>query len=493
MTAPVLRLLSHDDLIRIHETSLRILDEIGMQIEHRGAQALLDGAGARVDRATNRVHFPPELVERCRVQIPKQFTYQGRTPEFDWTASLDGGIGARNTGGCSYWVDPETGEHRPARLADWRAFCTLTDALPNVRALANMICSDVPPRTTDLHSLRTLLEAQRKCSVHGAVSATSWRYQIEMLIAVRGSREALVERPLIHHMVPPINPLFLGFDYAEQILLACEYQIPIDIPVMSIVGMTSPVTLAGTLAQTLAEELGTATLIQTARPGHPMAFFIDPVVANMRSGQALTAAPESALLVGAICQLGTELFGLPTEAVGLYSDGYSAAQTMGHKYQGVLFQALSGGKMFVGAGCTESISTLSPSQIVIDDELMTIATRWLKGITVDDETLAFDVLSEVGPRGEFLSEDHTVKFLRAGELVDLPISEREGRRDLWELAGRPTLESRALDRARTILATHLVPPLPDDVLRELARISGAADKELAGDPKPGETLAAAIH
>jgi trimethylamine--corrinoid protein Co-methyltransferase len=262
---------------------------------------------------------------------------------------------------------------------------------------------------------------------------------------------------------------------------------------MSIVGMTSPVTLAGTLAQNLAEELAAATLIQTARPGHPMAFFLDPVVANMRSGQALTAAPESALLLGAICQLGTELFGLPTEAVGLYSDGYSAAQTMGHKYQSVMFQALAGGKLFVGAGCTESISTLSPSQLVIDDELMTIATRWLRGITVNDDTLAVDALAEVGPRGEFLSEDHTVRHMRAGELVDLPLSERDGRRDLWEMAGRQTLESRAGDRARSILATHEVPPLPDDVLRELARIGKAADEELANGPKPGGALAAALH
>jgi trimethylamine---corrinoid protein Co-methyltransferase len=493
MTAPMLRILSHEDLEKIHQAALRILDEIGMEIAHPRAHDLLEGAGARVDRASNRVKLPPELVERSRLQIPKQYTYHGRTPEFDWTASVDGGIGARNTGGCSYWTDPETGEHRPARIADWRAFCTLTDALPNIRALANMICSDVPPRTNDVHSMRTQLEANRKCSVHGAATAASWRYQIEMLLAVRGSREALAERSPVHHMVPPINPLYLGYDYTEQILTACDWSIPIDIPVMSIAGMTSPVTLAGTVAQNLAEELGTATLIQTAHPGHPMAFFLDPVVANMRSGQALTACPESGLLLAAICQLGTELFGLPTEAVGLYSDGYSAAQTMGHKYQSVIFQALSGGKMFVGAGCTESITTLSASQIVIDDELMAIATRWLRGITVDDDTLAVDVLAEVGPRGNFLSEEHTVRHMRAGELLDIPLAERDGRRDLWELSGRQTLESRALDRARSILATHEVPPLPDEVLRELARITEAADRELSGAGKPGESLVAGVH
>ena len=484
MNSPALRLLTREDLERIHQASLRILDEIGMQVEHARARDILAGAGARVAKANNRVHFPPELVEKSRKQIAHRYTYHGRTPEFDWTASLDGTIGARNTGGPSGWIDPATDEYRPGTLADWRSFCILTDALPNMKALANMVCCDVPAKTTDLHSLRTVLESNRKCTVHGANTAKTFRYQIEMLLAVCGSREAMARRSPVHHMVPPINPLFLGEDYAEQILMAVDNQIPIDIPVMSIVGMTSPVTLAGTLAQTLAEELGTATLIQSTRPGHPMSFFIDPVIANMRSGQALTAAPENALLVGAICQIGTELFGLPTEAVGLYSDGYSGAQTMGQKFQSVMFEALSGGKLFVGAGCTESITTLSAAQIVIDDELMSVAQRWLRGITVSDDTLAVDVLAEVGPHGEFLSEPHTVKGLRAGELIDLKLFEREGRRETWIDTGKPTLESRAREQARHILATHEVPPLPDEVLRELARIVKTADEELAGVVSP---------
>jgi trimethylamine--corrinoid protein Co-methyltransferase len=481
MNTPALRLLSQADLERVHLAALRILDEIGMLIEHPAARVLLEGAGARVDGTTNRVYLPPELVERCRQQIPRRFTYHGRTPDFDFTASLDGDIGARNTGGCAGYIDAATDEFRPGRIGDWRAFCTLVDALPNVRALANMVCCDVPARTCDIHSLRAVLETQRKCSVHGANTVETLRYQIEMLLAVRGSREALAERPLVHHMVPPINPLFLSFDGVAQILLACEYRLPLDIPVMSVVGLTSAASLAGTLAQNLAEELGTATLIQTASPGHPMAFFIDPVVGNMRTGDALCSTPESGLLVGAICQLGTELFGLPTEAVGLYSDGFSAAQTMAHKVGSLLFQALAGGKLFVGAGCIENITTLSASQLVIDDELMTIARRWVRGIAVDDETLAVDVLAQVGPRGDFLTEEHTVRMLRAGELVDLELSEREGRRSTWEAAGKPTLESRAREKALSLLATHEVPALPDDVLRELAVIVSRADQELSGE------------
>lgn len=480
MQLPVLRLLSREELEKIHQAALRILDEVGMLIEHAGAQDLLEGAGARIDRKTNRVYMPPELVEAKRKLIPKRYTYHGRTPEFDYTAALDGDIGGRNPGGPPGYVDPATGEYRRANIADWHTFCKVADALPNIVAVANQHCGDVPGQTSDLHSLRAVLECQRNCSVHGAATVESLKYQIEMMLAVRGSREALTARPMVHHMVPPDNPLFLHEDLAAQILLAVEYGLPMDMPVMSIAGITSPATLAGTLAQNLAEELGATTLVQTARPGHPQAFFIDPVVGNMRTAEALGGAPESALLLGAICQLGTELFGVPTEAIGFVADGFSGAQTMFHKAQNLIFEVLSGGKLVVGAGSIESIMALSPAQLVIDDELITIARRWLQGIKVDEEALAVDVVARVGPRGSYLADEHTVAAIRSRQLVSLQLAERESRRQVWESAGKKTLESRAAEEARSIIERHEVPPLPDEVQRELAAILKRADQQIAG-------------
>ena len=391
---------------------------------------------------------------------------------------------AQNAGGCPDYVELGSGAHRPARIADLREFMLLSDALPNIGAVGNQHTSDVPGRTADVHSFRAMLEEWRKCAVHGANSVANLRYQVEMLLAVRGSREALAARPPIHNLVAVYNPLYHDEDNAAQILMSVEYGIPLDIAVMSIVGMTSPATLAGSLAQTVAEELGTITLIQSARPGHPCAFFVDPVVGNMRNGEALAGAPESALLLAAICQLGTELFGVPTSAIGLDTDGFSAAQTMFQKAQNVAFEVLAGGAMVVGAGCVESIMALSPAQLVIDDEVLAIASRWRRGITVTNETLAVEVVKQVGPRGSSLAEEHTLEALHAGELLDLKLAERESRRVVWESRGSKTLESRAVDRARDLLATHQVPPLADDVVRELAILEAAADRELSGEPAP---------
>ena len=484
MATASLHVLSPEELARIHQASLRILDEVGISIEHEGALDLLEGAGARVDRRTSRACLPPDLVDACRARIPKRLVYHGRTPEFDRVSELGGEVFGRNAGGCPDTVELGTGEHRPARLADWREFVKLSDALPWIGAVGNQHTSDVPRRVADVYSLRAMLEEGRKCAVHGANKAANYRFQLEMMLAVTGSREALAARPPVHNMVAVYNPLYHDEDNATQILMSVEYGIPLDIAVMSIVGMTSPATLAGSLAQTIAEELGTITLIQTAKPGHPCAFFVDPVVGNMRNGEALFGAPESALLLAAICQLGTELFGVPTSAIGLDTDGFSDAQTMFQKAQNLAFEVLAGGTMVVGAGCVESIMALSAAQLVLDDEFLAIASRWRHGISVTDESLALEVVRRVGPRGSYLADEHTLDTTRAGEVLDLRLAERESRRAVWESRGSRTLASRAADRAREILATHEVPPLPDEVVRELAALEAAADRELSGEVVP---------
>jgi trimethylamine--corrinoid protein Co-methyltransferase len=474
VTAPCLRLLAHEDLQRIHEASLRILDEIGMIVDHPEALEVLDGAGARVDRASRRVRFAPDLVERCLALVPRAMAYHGRTPAQDITVTVDGDVYGRVPGGAPGYVDLETGELRRARIEDWREFAIIADALPNIHAIATLHCGDVPLRTADLHSFRTLLLNQRKCVVHNAFSVDNLRAIYDLAVAVRGTPEALVERPLVHLQASPISPLYLNEDDLGQILFAVDRGLPLDLPIMPITGISGPITLAGTIAQANAEYLGTMTLVQVRRPNHPMAYFMDPVVPDMRSGNPLMGAPECGLLVAGISQLGTELYGLPTQALGMAPDGYTLGQAMHQKTQLTLFQVLSGGRLVVGPGSVETTMALSPVQLVIDDELIAIARRWERGITVDDETLAIDALARVGPRGDFLADDHTIDHLRDGELMTLALAERE-RRGVWEAAGGHTMESRARDKARSILATHEVEPLPDDVVAELNDIVRRAD------------------
>ena len=476
---PPLRLFSHEELERIYDAALRVLEEVGMQMDHPKALDILEGQGARIDKSINRVYFSPELIASKLKLVPKQFTYHGRTPEFDYTASLDGPMGARSNGGCIGYLDLDTGIYRRANIADWRQVNHLADALPNIRGVGNFHCGDVPMNTSDIHSARALLESGRKCAMHGAATAETFRYQVELLLAARGTREALAERSQIHHNITVTNPLFLTYDHLEQLFIAVEYGIPIDVPVMSITGITSPITVVGTLVQNLAEELGTLTLIQSIKPGFPVAFFTDPIIGNMRTADVMCGAPEAALLIAGICQIGTELLGLPTETIGFDTDGHSSAQTMFQKAQNLIFQTMSGGKMVVGCGCIESILTLCPVQLVIDDELIAIAERLNRKMIVDEDSLAVEAIKRVGPRGSYIIDDHTFEGLHSGEIVELELSERDSRRQKWIDSGRQTIETRAREKAKALVKNHVVPPLPDEVLREFEAIIKSADKSLA--------------
>jgi trimethylamine--corrinoid protein Co-methyltransferase len=472
-----LRVLSDEELKQVHEASLVILEKTGMLIDHKEVRDLLEEAGAKVNHAKKIVKYPPELIEEKLKLVPKKLIRHGRTKEYDIMSEKGGEIYARVAGGATGYIDLETGEHRRARLDDWREFVTLADALPTIGSIATLHCGDIPEAIADLHSLQVLLEHQRKNIVHNAFSIENHRYMIEMLIAVCGSKEELRKRPFMHHMISPISPLFLNEDDTAQLLLACEYGIPTDIPIMSIGGATSPITVAGTLAQANAEYLGTMALAQTVNPGHIMPYFIDPVVADMKTCEILMGAPEVGLLVTAIAQLGCELYGLPTEGIGLTCDGFVTEQALFQKAQNTIMLCLAGGTLNLGAGIVEGVMALSPAQLIIDNEIVLIARRLARGIEVNEDTLAVEVIDSVGPRSHFLEDKHTLDHIRTGELIDTEIFERCNR-EAWESMGRKDLVQKAREKAFDILKRHEVEPLSEDVLKELKAIVSKAGKDL---------------
>ena len=473
-----LKILTTEEVKMIYEASLKILEQTGMLVDHKESLDILDGAGAKVDKNTRRVKFPVDLIESRLKLIPKSVTYHGRTSEYDATLSLDSDIYARVPGGAINYVDVRTGEYRRARIADWREFLKLVDAMPSVCSVSTFHCGDVPQQTADIHSLYALLTEQRKCILHNAFTVENQKYIIEMALTAAGGEEKMRQRSQVRLVLSPISPLYLNKDDTEQLLQACKYGIPVDIPIMPVAGTTGPVTLAGTLALANAEYLGTMTLVQSANPGHNMPFFVDPVVANMRTGAALFAAPETAILIAAICQLGREIYGLPGEAIGTDSDGFTTEQAVFQKAQNTIMQVMAGGKLVIGNGSIESCMALSPVQLVIDEEIIKIVRRIVRGMTVNESTLAVDVIDRVGPRGHFIIDKHTLEYLKTGELIDTELFERT-RRDMWQAEGAKTIEQKARGKALDLLEKHEIEPLDPDTSRELKSIVESADRNLA--------------
>jgi trimethylamine--corrinoid protein Co-methyltransferase len=192
----------------------------------------------------------------------------------------------------------------------------------------------------------------------------------------------------------------------------------------------------------------------------------------------LFGAPEVGLLITAIVQLGCELYGLPAEGAGLDSDGFVSEQSLFQKAQNTLMFCLAGGTFNLGAGIVDCIMALSPAQLVIDDEIVLIARRLMRGIEVSDDTLAVEAITRIGPRGHFLEDMHTLKHLRTGELIDSEIFERNNR-EVWISKGKKDLVQKAREKALDILEKHEVEPLPDDVVKELRSIVSKANEESA--------------
>jgi trimethylamine--corrinoid protein Co-methyltransferase len=477
MNRQYLKLLSKDELGKIHHASLKILENTGMLIDHDKACDMLQEAGARVDRKKKIVRFPPELVEKSLKSIPKKLNHAGRNPENDAIIEDGDGFYSRTAGGATNYVDLKTGEYRRAKISDLKEFATLADALPNVNGCGTMHVGDVPLLTADIHCMQVLLERQRKNIVHNAFTAKNLKYMIEMMLAVRGSREKLKERPLVHTIIAVLSPLFIPEDDVDQLLLAGKFGIPTTITPVPTVGATAPITLAGTLAQGNAELLGAMTLSQVAHPGHPIPYYWAACVTEMKTGESLFGAPENAMLCAAIGQLGREVYDLPCVGTGLLSDGGICEQTFFQKASNGLMQSLAGGNLVLGSGLIDTVMAASPVQLVIDDEIMGILHRILRGIEINDDTLALDVIDRVGPRSEFLTDEHTLRHLRAGELFNPEVFDRNSRNN-WISEGAKGIEQRAREKALAIIEKHEVEPLSEHVLKELVSIVSNADKEL---------------
>jgi trimethylamine--corrinoid protein Co-methyltransferase len=221
--------------------------------------------------------------------------------------------------------------------------------------------------------------------------------------------------------------------------------------------------LAGELVITHAEILALTTIAQLIQPGTPLVYGMSSSVPDMRSGTNLAGAVEIGLLGAAVAQLARRCK-LPC----LMSSGSDAhgtgAQAVMERLMTLLLPALAGIDL-INLATLETKMTFSLEQLVIDEEILGAVERYLAGITVDDETLALDLIHEIGPRGDFLTEDHTLRHFRDELLVSDLV--RHQPRESWEAAGAPDMRTRAREEARRILVDHHPPPLTDDVAAHL--------------------------
>lgn len=468
--------MTKQEIQNVHESSLVILRDVGIQIDHPQARSILYDAGATVDNE-GRVKFPQSLVETCISQAPKSICFAGRDPEFDLELTYESPFRLRCATGLSSILEHHSESCRNATTNDQRTLAILADALANISMTAPLTLHDVPSKTADLHATCILLKSQRKHFTNLTMGPQNMRYQIEMQLAIRGSREEVMKRPLFHPISCLISPLYIPQNDIDIIMIAGEYGLPIKIPIMPMMGASSPVTLAGMLTLGNAEVLGSLCVLQTLCPGTPTVYYLVPALMDMRSGCSVYGGPENSLLYVGVIQM-AHFYKIPSDTTALICDGILLEQAMHQKGCNLQLSALAGANIIAGAGTVDGAMTFSPRQLVIDDELADITKKLMRGFQGFDLSGVLDCIRRVGPKGNFLEDTHTLENFRDQAQFSPTIFSYQNF-STWQ-QNPLYITDRADKKAGLILDNHLVPPLENHVIKELDRIVKFADIEIAG-------------
>lgn len=452
--------LTADQVQRIHGAALSVLERTGVQVEEPEALRLFEEAGAVVDRGAARVRIPRPLVEDAIDWAPSHVVLAGRDPKRD--LALEGARVHIGTGGAALSVlSLETGEPHPATLRDVAELARLVDALDNVHFyLVPVYPTDMDKDVVDVNTYYASLANTTKHVQAGVYTVAGIRDTVEMCERIAGGAEALRERPIVSFITCwMVSPLKLASDVTTLLIETCRQSIPVVLSAAPMAGSTAPVTLAGMLAQLTAEQLSGVVLAQLAKRGAPLLIGPIPATADMKTGRYLAGAAEFGLTNAAMAQM-AQFYRLPIyNSAGMTDAKIPDVQAGFEKGMSAVLTVLAGSNFIHhAAGMLENMSTVAAEQFVIDNEILGMAMRVLQGIAVNDETLALDVIDEVGPGGHFLMSEHTLRHMRSEFYYPSAVVDRQGW-DAWQEGGGQDARERAREIARDILADHRPEPL----------------------------------
>ena len=457
-----LEILSTSEIEAIHQASLRILAETGILLGQPEALELLQEAGAT--QAGRFLRMPPQLVEWALVQAPPCFSLRGRSGK---SITLgDGSLHWHNLGGAAQIYDPLGPTLRPALTPDLVAATRLLDALTGVDSITPFFTpQDVPAQGLALAMYRhTLPHTTKPLHGPGAQTAQEVKYLAEMAAVIGNPAEVLTMG------ISPVSPLFFPDDVVAALLASARLGLPTGPLPCPTAGMTAPLSLAGALAQQNAEVLAAIVILQVAHPGLPIFYCGRLAMMDPRSGVSVWGGVELGLASAATVQV-AHRYHLPVNVYGLSTNALTMNLQNGYERAlNAILPALAGADELSGVGEIAAGVTGALAQMVVDDELTAVIRRSLRGFSTDAETLAVDVVDRAmqGSRN-FLEQPHTVRTLRAGELLVTRLAER-GSWSEWERHGQPDLVSRAQERADKLLSEHQSAPLDPAQEKELERI-----------------------
>ena len=456
---PALHFLSKEDKDKIHQAALQILADIGMQILHEDALTLLKRAGCSV-KENHIVKIPGTLVENAVESAPNNIPVYDR--EGNLTMEIGGYRSYFGTGSdLIYSLDSEKMERHQCILPDVCKAALVCDALPNIDFI--MSCahpSDIPPHRAYLTSFQAMAENSIKPIVCTAECRDDLSEMWEIARILRDGEEQLRSNPYFIHYAEPISPLKHPFHSLDKLLFCAEKHIPAIYSPAPISGSTAPITLAGHVAQGLAECFCGLVIHQLRAEGAPFLMGMGAAVLDMATSQCSYNAPEYYLAYMAMIEM-SHYYDLPSWGYAGTSDS-QIPDGQATLEAGLLtfLSAFSGANLNHDVGYLDFGRAASLDMVVICDEIIDQIRRMKRGIPVNDDMLALDTIREVGPEGHFLTHDHTLKHLRSTQWRP-KLLYRVGH-EKWEEKGTPSLLDRARKRLLEIIENHRPVAIPEE-------------------------------
>jgi trimethylamine--corrinoid protein Co-methyltransferase len=467
-----MKVLNSEQAWAIHTAALEVLEKIGFRMEHPGALEMLSGSGCTV-QDNNWVKMPAYLVEDALRSAPRQIALYDQ--KGNKTMPLVDGNSFYGTGSdTTFTIDLETGEHRRSQLKDTGNFAKLVDALENMDFAMSMGNPEDVPVIEDIY-VYAFAEMVKNGNTPIVFIADSGKdiakiHQIASLIV--GGEDKLAEKPFLLNYSEAISPLRFPQNVMDKLIFCAEKKVPICLPSGSNAGGGAPVTLAGAMAMGIAENLVGLVVHQMAGRGSPFLFGPNVSSLDMKSSVVCYGCPEWSLTQAALADMRDEIYGLPIWAFAGASDSkVMDAQAGAESMFSIITSMLCRANLIHDVGFLEYGSTSSLEMVTMANELVRMSRHFVRGIEVNEQTLALEVIERVGKGGPgsiFMTDDHT--FDHFMDALFIPTLIDRSRYDTWEAAGSEDLYKRCNAETKRLLAEHEVDPKPDDVLKGIKEI-----------------------
>ncbi|WP_319561138.1 trimethylamine methyltransferase family protein [Marispirochaeta sp.] len=457
--------LSEAEIQRIDQATMKVLSSTGFEVHEDEAFELFSRVAESVDTEKRIVRLSEKRIREIISSAPGELTLFSRDGKND--CRLGSGEVYFGTGGTALnMLDYPEGLCRPAVLKDLENIARVVDKMDNVHLfLLPTYPNETPIDKVDISRFYTGLKFTAKHVMGGVYTGEGINSVIRMAEELAGGKDQLRKRPFLSMITCGISPLRLDSKYGRFMMQIAKEGIPLAVPAEPLCGATSPMSLAGTLVIQNCDALINVMLTQLVNPGTPVIYGCVSTSTDQRNLGYLGGPVESGMINAATAQM-TQYYGIPYYATAGISDSKTLDAQCG--YESAINNLLVGmaGADFIhdAAGLMEFAMTVSLEKLVIDNEILGYAKRAIRGIEVNDETLALKDIQKIGPGGNFLTSRHTRKFMRKEHYA--PTLSNRDQRSQWEAGGRVSVDERAHEIVKSILEGEAEIYLKDSVFKE---------------------------